>query len=330
MRFDADGLAAGMLYYDPLAADVSPGDCIVVDFRSFSSDPLAFSETAEKWLNRLPCPSIALTKEPMRLKGFDLSLYSEEEVERLEKVVSANPIASTVLVQTLRLVEQLPVHAGLVVESLAFATLQQGEEFRRWLASRPANAKKPDQAATNSPPLLIEREGARLNVCLNRPASRNEIGVEMRDALFEAFTLAAMDTTIREVHVRGAGDSFSIGGALGEFGEVSSGVAGHFIRSERLPARMVADHAHKFHFHLHGACIGAGIEMASFGARVTTTPNTFMRLPEVSMGLIPGAGGCVGITKRIGRQGAAWMMLTGQQIGAKTALAWGLVDRIET
>jgi enoyl-CoA hydratase/carnithine racemase len=46
------------------------------------------------------------------------------------------------------------------------------------------------------------------------------------------------------------------------------------------------------------------------------------------MGLIPGAGGTVSVTRRVGRQAAAWLMLTGQRISARTALRLGLVDEI--
>jgi enoyl-CoA hydratase len=50
-------------------------------------------------------------------------------------------------------------------------------------------------------------------------------------------------------------------------------------------------------------------------------------LPEVAMGLIPGAGGCVSIPRRIGRQRMNWLALTGIRLSVEEALAWGLVDR---
>ena len=51
-------------------------------------------------------------------------------------------------------------------------------------------------------------------------------------------------------------------------------------------------------------------------------------LPELSMGLVPGAGGTVSLPRRIGRQRTAWLALTGEPIDAETARAWGLVDQI--
>jgi len=135
-----------------------------------------------------------------------------------------------------------------------------------------------------------------------------------------------MITDIARVDVRGAVDSFGIGGVLGDFGQVASGASAHLIPTERLPARMLADHGHKFHFNPHGGVVGAGLEIAAFGGRITATPGTFMRLPEIGMRLIPGAGGCVRVTRRPGRQGAAWLIMTGARISARTALRWGLID----
>jgi enoyl-CoA hydratase/carnithine racemase len=81
---------------------------------------------------------------------------------------------------------------------------------------------------------------------------------------------------------------------------------------------------------VHGACIGAGIEVPAFAGRVLAAPDAYVMLPEVSMGLVPGAGGTVSITGRIGRWRTAWLALTGSRLDAHTALSWGLVDEIAT
>jgi enoyl-CoA hydratase/carnithine racemase len=62
---------------------------------------------------------------------------------------------------------------------------------------------------------------------------------------------------------------------------------------------------------------------------VRASADAFFQLPEVSMGLVPGAGGTVSVPRRIGRQRAAWMALTGARVDAPTALTWGLIDAIE-
>jgi enoyl-CoA hydratase/carnithine racemase len=79
---------------------------------------------------------------------------------------------------------------------------------------------------------------------------------------------------------------------------------------------------------LHGACIGAGIELPAFAGRLSARPDTLIRLPEIVMGLIPGAGGTVSITRRVGRWRTAYLALSGLPIDAPTALDWGLVDEI--
>lgn len=79
---------------------------------------------------------------------------------------------------------------------------------------------------------------------------------------------------------------------------------------------------------LHGACIGSGIELAAFAGTVDAAPDVMIGLPEVSMGLIPGAGGTVSVTRRIGRHRTCWLALTGRRVDAMTALEWGLVDTV--
>jgi enoyl-CoA hydratase/carnithine racemase len=77
---------------------------------------------------------------------------------------------------------------------------------------------------------------------------------------------------------------------------------------------------------LHGPC--AGIELAAFAGRVVARPGTTFRLPEVSMGLIPGAGGTVSIPRRIGRWRTLYLALSGVLLDAQTPVGWGLVDAI--
>jgi enoyl-CoA hydratase/carnithine racemase len=74
--------------------------------------------------------------------------------------------------------------------------------------------------------------------------------------------------------------------------------------------------------------VGAGIELAACAGHVVATADTRIGLPEVAMGLIPGAGGTVSLPARIGRHRTAWLALTGRTLDAPTAHAWGLVDAL--
>jgi enoyl-CoA hydratase/carnithine racemase len=74
--------------------------------------------------------------------------------------------------------------------------------------------------------------------------------------------------------------------------------------------------------------VGSGLELAAFAGRLTAAPDAWFQLPEVAMGILPGFGGCVSIPRRIGRQRAAALMLSGQRVRAAVALGWGLVDAV--
>ena len=176
----------------------------------------------------------------------------------------------------------------------------------------------------------MERAGHQLCLTLDRPAVHNAFDARTRDCLVEAFTLAAVDPSIARVELRGEGVHFCAGGDLSEFGTAPDPVVGHLVRTTRSAARAIAECADRTSAFLHGACIGAGIELPAFAARVVAAPDTTISLPEVGMGLVPGAGGTASLPRRIGRQRTAWLALSGARIGAETALDWGLVDEIGT
>lgn len=97
----------------------------------------------------------------------------------------------------------------------------------------------------------------------------------------------------------------------------------------RLPAHRAARLGDRLSVRIDGAAIGAGIELAAFAHHVTASPRSWFQLPELDYGLIPGAGGTVSITRRIGRQRTAYLVLSGRRLSATQALEWGLIDVIE-
>lgn len=279
------------------------------------------------WLMRQPCPVIAIgdaTTDPWQA-DYDVLVPDLVAAQPLLANIKATPQAAAVLVQTLRLTAQLPVEAGLIVESLAYASLQAGREFQRWLASHQAH---PDRPHHDEPAVVYERLNDHLDIRLNRPQRRNAFSVELRDALMEPLQLLLADETLQTASLRGNGRCFSSGGDLDEFGSVPDPASGHLIRSLRLPSRLVAQLSTRLQCHLHGACIGAGIELPAFCQQVVAHEKTYFQLPELRFGLIPGAGGCVSLPRRIGRQRTAWLALSGRRLNARTALAWGLVDEL--
>jgi len=282
-------------------------------------------------LEMLPCPSIALVEagaEPGATPAawFDVVVEDEAELLALVQRVRRNPLAALGLVQLLRLSEGRSCHEGLVAESLVYSMLQAGPEFYEWLVTKPPPKQRP---LPDGPAVRIEREAARLCLTLNRPAKRNAFSAEMRDALCEALTVVLADDSIGEVWLRGEGPSFCSGGDLDEFGTLADPATAHAIRATRNPGRLLAACASRVHVVVHGACVGAGIELPAFAAHVVSHPEASFRLPEVSMGLVPGAGGTTSLPRRIGRQRTAWMALTGAAVDPTTALSWGLIDEVK-
>jgi enoyl-CoA hydratase/carnithine racemase len=235
------------------------------------------------------------------------------------------PQACLVLSQVLRASAGLDVRSALDVESFAYSTLLGGAEFRRWLAGRPARAVPPPGPEDA---VLTERDNGSLLVTLNRPARRNAYSRELRDALVEVLLVPVLDETITRVVIEGAGPSFCSGGDLDEFGTAPDIATAHFIRSSGGAAGLLHRIADRAEVRVHGACVGAGIELAAFAGRVIAQPGTTFRLPEVGMGLIPGAGGTVSIPRRIGPWRTLYLALSGTALDVDTAARWGLVDDV--
>ena len=100
-------------------------------------------------------------------------------------------------------------------------------------------------------------------------------------------SLAADDPDVSVV-LSGAGACFSAGGDLDEFGEATDAGRAHASRMTRSAALLLHALRDRVEARLHGACIGAGIELPAFAGTVRARPDAFFVLPEVSMGLVPG------------------------------------------
>ena len=246
----------------------------------------------------------------------------DAEVASLAQHVTDHPIAGTTLVRLLGLTSQLLPYDGLVAESLAYSMLLGGPEFETWLAQR----HRRDIRRDDHPPVLVERTGDELTVTLNRPARHNAYSSSMRDALVEALEVARWDETVSRVVLQGAGPSFCSGGDLDEFGTTPDPATAHVIRLTRNVAALLDRLHDRLEVRVHGACIGAGTEFAAFGGTVLAGDDAFFQLPEVRMGLVPGAGGTVSVRRRIGRWRTAYLALSGGRIDVARAMAWKLVD----
>jgi len=276
------------------------------------------------WIGNLPCPVIGIGKGALS-NACDVLVDSYKDAELLANNISKIPIASMILVQHLRASEKLSIEDALVAESLAYATVQSGPEFKNWMKTNPPHEKSEKVSET---PLAVEMTASHMQLTMNDPDTKNAIGVTMRDALCEALDLAISDAGIEKITLTGYGRVFSTGAAIDEFGKVSDPATAHWIRTLRLPAWRLAQLSERLHIHVNGVAYCAGTEIVGFAKHVTASPNAWFQLPELKFGLIPGAGGTASLPRRIGRQKTAYLAFSMKKIKAQTALEWGLVDEI--
>ena len=243
---------------------------------------------------------------------------------QIKATLARTPVASSIAAGVVRTGEGLSLEAALTIESLAYSTLLGGQEFRRWRNDTPRSPNTDE----DGPPVRVERSGDVLRIVLTRPKKRNALSAAMRDGLCDALGLVALDPSVERAELSGEGENFCAGGDFQEFGSAGDLAAAHILRvtaSAALAAHRVRD---RLSVRGHGAIVGGGLEIAAAASDFRVQPGALMWLPEVTMGLVPGAGGTVTVPRRIGRQRALYMMLTAARIDAGTALEWALIDGV--
>jgi enoyl-CoA hydratase/carnithine racemase len=251
-------------------------------------------------------------------------------LQAIEQRVTRWPQTSAVCDDVLRALDpQAPAFAGVITESLAYSTLQSGPEFARWLAER-----GPATVPVIADPVLSRREGDVLHVAFNRPQRHNAFTTDARAALLEGLEVARLDPSVTGLVLTGNGRSFCSGGDLAEFGSFDDPASAHLARTRYSPALVLDEITRRLgtacRAVVHGQVLGSGLEMAAYCGHVSARPDAVLGLPELALGLIPGAGGTVSITRRIGRWRMAYLVLSGETLDAETALQWGLVDAISS
>ena len=297
-------------------------------------------------LRALPAVTVLLTEDAENIaaqpdslaRHFDIITDNATgDLDDITETVIASPQASVSLVQLLRAGETMSVRDALMAESWVYSMLQGGHVFQNWLLTQKPNSENasgkqgsppPQPALRKNPAVLADENNDSLCLTLNRPERRNAFSAEMRDCLVEALRAAQASPPPGGIVLKGAGEAFCSGGDLNEFGTTPDSAAAHAVRSLRNAAwemHLLRDH---IRVELHGACVGAGIELPAFTSSITSTPDAFFWLPEVRLGLIPGAGGTVSLPRRIGRQRTAWLSLTNRRLLPSQASEWGLIDQI--
>jgi enoyl-CoA hydratase len=159
----------------------------------------------------------------------------------------------------------------------------------------------------------------------------NLVTLELTRRLHAELERLAADPAVRVLVVTGAGEhAFCAGSDVREFatfmrpGAVVPGKLalenGAWSRLDDFPRPTIAA--------LDGLAYGGGLELAVCCDLLIAGADVRLALPEVRLGVIPGTGGTVRVTRRVGEGRAKELMFTGEPIDAATALAWGLVNRV--
>lgn len=177
--------------------------------------------------------------------------------------------------------------------------------------------------------LLVEREQGIALLKLNRPKVMNSLNVQLLKSICAACDEIARDKSVRVVIVTGAGvKTFCAGADLTERKGMTEGQVIDYLNLiqrtmaaiENLPQPVIAA--------INGSAFGGGTELALSCDLRVMSEDAVMRLTEVKLGIIPGAGGTQRLSRLIGKSRAKEIILTARPVGAKEAMEIGLVHKI--
>ncbi|WP_323144559.1 3-hydroxyacyl-CoA dehydrogenase NAD-binding domain-containing protein [Massilia phyllosphaerae] len=177
--------------------------------------------------------------------------------------------------------------------------------------------------SSGAPNAVVRREqrGDILLVTIDNPPV-NALGADVRAGLLAAIEAADADPGVAAVLIAGSGRTFIGGADIREFGKppLPPALPDVCNRIEACTKPVVAA--------IHGPALGGGLEVALAAHYRIALPAAKLGLPEVQLGLLPGAGGTQRTPRLVGAAAALEMMLSGRHLGAAEAHKLGLVDRV--
>jgi enoyl-CoA hydratase/carnithine racemase len=173
----------------------------------------------------------------------------------------------------------------------------------------------------------LESSGGVARVFLSRPEKANALSTAFLEELFQAIAKLKGDPDLRVVVLAGRGKAFCGGADVNELKTLDESSAPAFVEKihrvcrelRALPVPVVAQ--------LHGAVIGAGLEIAAACDLRVAAEGTKLSMPEVKIG-IPSVVEAALLPRLMGSGRAAWMVLTGEPIDARRAYEWGLIEKV--
>src|SRR5438067_12844513 len=175
----------------------------------------------------------------------------------------------------------------------------------------------------------LQREGGVARIFLNRPEKVNALDAALLDHLAAAIEEAGADDAVRVIVLAGRGKAFCGGADIHELASLDATSARAFITRIHRACAAARLAAVPVVAQLHGAVIGAGLELAAACDLRIAARGTRFSMPEVRLG-IPSVVEAALLPRLIGSGRAAWLVLTGEAIDAERAYEWGLIEEIGT
>lgn len=174
--------------------------------------------------------------------------------------------------------------------------------------------------------LIVSRQQRVLLLTLNRPAARNALNNALLTQLVNELDAAATDTSISVCVITGNARFFAAGADLNEMAEKDLAATLNDTRPQ-LWARLQAFNKPLIAA-VNGYALGAGCELALLCDVVVAGENARFGLPEITLGIMPGAGGTQRLIRSVGKSLASKMVLGGESITAQQAQQAGLVSDV--
>ncbi|MDD5702207.1 MAG: enoyl-CoA hydratase/isomerase family protein [Dehalococcoidales bacterium] len=177
--------------------------------------------------------------------------------------------------------------------------------------------------------IIYEKLDNIARVTLNRPKALNAYSIQMRDDLYEVLGAIRDDPEVRVIILKGAGEkAFCAGADLTEFLSAPPPVLARRARFERDIWGRFLSIPKPFIAAMHGYVLGSGIEMSLCCDLRLCSDDAQFGLPEVTLGIIPAAGGSQTLPRTIGRAPALDILLTGRWLKADEARRVKLVNKV--
>lgn len=167
-----------------------------------------------------------------------------------------------------------------------------------------------------------------LQIKLNRPQALNALNADLMEKLYETFSAAKNDHSIKAILLTGEGKAFCAGADINQLAKLNGQTGLEFARRGQHVFRTLEQLGKPSLAAINGFALGGGCELAMSATMRIAAQTAAFGQPEVKLGVIPGFGGTQRLARLVGKGRALDLCLTGRMIKADEALQWGLVSEI--